>query len=124
MARRRRSGERAAQSTREDKPLAWLSGEIKTPPLSANARQEAGVLRRLQRGEVLSLPESRPMASIGPRCHELRIDDTQQKKEWRVMYCVGRHALAVLEVFQKTTRATPAHVIAVCRAAGRPSSRR
>ena len=55
------------------------------------------------------------MPSIGPRCHELRIDDALQKKEWRVIYYVGRHAIAVLEVFQKTARATPAHVIAVCR---------
>jgi phage-related protein len=54
-------------------------------------------------------------ASIGPRCHELRVDDVQQKKEWRVLYYVGRHAIAVLEVFQKTTRATPAHVIDSCR---------
>jgi phage-related protein len=116
MARRRSSGEREALAPKADKPLAWLSGEIKTPPLSSEARQEAGVLlRRLQRGEALALPESRPMPSIGPRCHELRIDDVQQKKEWRVVYCVGRHAIAVLEVFQKTTRATPAHVIAVCR---------
>ena len=55
------------------------------------------------------------MPSIGPRCHELRIDDVVQKKEWRVMYHVGRHAIAVLEVFQKTTRATPQQVIAACR---------
>jgi hypothetical protein len=33
-----------------DKPLAWLHGEIKTPPFSSEARIEAGVLlRRLQR---------------------------------------------------------------------------
>ena len=39
-----------------DKPLGWLHGELKTPPLSANARIEAGVyLRRLQRGESLAL---------------------------------------------------------------------
>jgi hypothetical protein len=51
--------------TRVDKPLAWLAGEIKTPPLSSEARQDAGVLlRRLQRGELLSMPESRPMPSI------------------------------------------------------------
>jgi len=116
MAQRRRRGERAATAPGEDKPLAWLAGEIKTPPLSSEARQEAGVLlRRLQRGETLALPESRPMPSLGPRCHELRVDDVQLKKEWRVVYCIGRHAIAVLEVFQKTTRATPAHVIAVCR---------
>ena len=124
MARRRSSGEREALAPRGDKPLAWVSGDVKTPPLSSEARQEAGVLlRRLQRGEALALPESRPMPTIGARCHELRIDDVQQKKEWRIVYCVGRHAIAVLEVFQKTTRGTPAHVIAVS-AAGRSSSGR
>jgi hypothetical protein len=45
-----------------DKPLVWLAGEVKTPPLSRPARIEDGMLlRRLQRGEVLSLPHSRPM---------------------------------------------------------------
>jgi hypothetical protein len=40
-----------------EKPLAWLRGEIKTPPFSADARVEAGyLLRRLQRGERLALP--------------------------------------------------------------------
>ncbi len=35
-----------------DKPLVWLHGEIKTPPMSVYARLEAGhLLRRLQRGE-------------------------------------------------------------------------
>ena len=58
------------------KPLVWLSGEIKTPPFSAAARLEAGLLlRRLQRGDLLAMPLSRPMPSIGPRCHELRIVD-------------------------------------------------
>ena len=59
-----------------DKPLVWIEGEIKTPPFSAEARIEAGVwLRRLQQGEHLGLPHSRPMPGIGPRCHELRIRD-------------------------------------------------
>ena len=48
------------------KPLVWLEGEIKTPPFSRAARLEAGfLLRRLQLGEQLSLPQSRPMPSIG-----------------------------------------------------------
>jgi hypothetical protein len=34
-----------------DKPLVWLHGEVKTPPLSQQARIEVGVLlRRLQQG--------------------------------------------------------------------------
>jgi len=115
MAKKRRTGEPENLSPREDKPLAWQSGEIKTPPLSREARQEAGVLlRRLQRSDVLSMPESRPMPSIGPRCLELRIDDVEQTKEWRVMYYVERHAIAVLDVFHKTTGATPVRVIAEC----------
>ena len=74
-----------------DKPLIWLHGEIKTPPLSVSARIEAGVLlRRLQRGEGLSLPESRPMPTIGPRCHELRIGDTVTKRESGLFTTSGR----------------------------------
>jgi hypothetical protein len=37
---------------RKEKPLIWLHGEIKTPPLSSAARIEAGyLLRELQMGE-------------------------------------------------------------------------
>jgi len=40
--------------TDRDKPLVWLSGEVKTPPFSSAARLEAGtLLRRLQGGEQL-----------------------------------------------------------------------
>ena len=70
-----------------EKPLVWLHGEIKTPPFSKEARLEAGfLLRRLQRGETLSLPHSRPMPSIGRSCHELRIRDANQT--WRAIYAV------------------------------------
>jgi phage-related protein len=85
-----------------DRPLVWLHGQIKTPPFSAAARIEAGLLlRRLQRGELLSLPHSRPMPSIGPRCHELRIDD--EKQTWRIMYRLDADAVVVTEVFGKKT---------------------
>ncbi len=67
-----------------DKPLVWLRGEVKTPPFSLAARLEAGVLlRRLQRGEKLALPHSRPMPGIGARCHELRITDAGTI--WRIV---------------------------------------
>jgi hypothetical protein len=50
------------------KPLVWLSGEVKTPPFSAEARIQAGFLRRmLQGGQNLSMPHSRPMPVIGVR---------------------------------------------------------
>jgi len=50
-----------------DKPLVWLHGEIKTPPMATRSRLQAGyLLRQLQSGEILSMPESRPMPAIGP----------------------------------------------------------
>jgi phage-related protein len=96
------------------KPLVWLHGEVKTPPFSAEARIEAGVLlRRLQRGEMLSLPHSRPMPTIGTRCHELRIVD--EAHTWRVVYRTDPDAVVILEVFSKKTQQTPKHVIETCK---------
>jgi len=98
-----------------DKPLAWLHGEIRTPPFSMEARVEAGVLlRRLQRGDNIPLPHSRPMPSIGKACHELRIRDAN--KIWRIVYHVDIEAIVILEVFAKTTRQTPKSVIDTCKA--------
>jgi hypothetical protein len=65
----------------DGKPLVWLEREIKTPPFSREGRLEAGaLLRRLQQGENIGLPHSRPMPSIGPRCHELRVRDEEDKE--------------------------------------------
>lgn len=97
-----------------DKPLVWLHGEIKTPPLSAPARIEAGVLlRRLQRGEKLSMPHSRPMPTVGPRCHELRIQD--QRQTWRIFYRLDPEAVVIAAVEQKKSQKTPKAVIEACR---------
>ncbi len=97
-----------------DKPLAWLHGEVKTPPFSQEGRIEAGTqLRRLQRGEKLSLPHSRPMPVIGSRCHEVRIQD--QDVTWRIMYRIDTDAVIVAEVLAKKTSATPQQVIDVCK---------
>jgi phage-related protein len=100
--------------TRIDKPLVWLHGEIKTPPFSGKARIEAGfLLRQLQVGVMLSLPHSRPMPSIGVRCHELRVTD--ENKIWRIVYRIDPDAIIILEVFEKKTTKTPPEVIANCR---------
>jgi phage-related protein len=97
----------------KDKPVVWLHGEVKTPPFTPAARLEAGLLlRRLQQGENLSLPQSRPMPSVGARCYELRIRD--ENKNWRIMYRIDEDAIVVLEVFNKTTRATPQSIIENC----------
>jgi phage-related protein len=96
-----------------DKPLVWMSGEIRTPPFSAPARIEAGVpLRRLQQGELLGLPHSRPMPDIGRHCHELRIRD--EARNWRIFYHVAADAIVILDVHPKSTRATPPATIGLC----------
>src|SRR6266700_3066023 len=98
----------------DGKPLVWLHGEVKTPPFSAAARIEAGVLlRRLQRGERIGLPASRPMPIIGRRCHELRITDAGQT--WRLIYRLDADAVVIAEVFSKKTPTTPSTTIDVCR---------
>ena len=75
---------------------------------------EAGfLLRRLQRGESLSMPSSRPLPVLGPRCHELRIRDVGGT--WRIVYRVDRDAIVIAEVFSKKTRAIPAGVVDVCK---------
>jgi phage-related protein len=92
----------------------WLHGEVRTPPLTAAARLEAGVLlRRLQQGESLGLPQSRPMPAIGRHCHELRIVDADAT--WRIVYRIDADAIIVLEVFAKKTRVTPTSVIDACK---------
>ncbi len=97
------------------KPLVWLEGEIKTPPFGRAARLEAGfLLRRLQLGERLSLPQSRPMPAIGRRCHELRIQD--ERTTWRIIYRVDPDGIVIADIFAKKTRKTAAAVIERCKA--------
>ena len=98
----------------KDKPLVWLHGEVKTPPLSAQARLEAGyLLRVLQSGVSLSMPHSRPMPGIGRNCHELRVND--ESKTWRIFYRIDPDAIIIAEVVSKKTGKTPAKVIDNCK---------
>jgi len=96
--------------SQQEKPLIWLKGDVKTPPFSKEARIEAGcLLRDLQEGIKLSLPHSRPMPSIGRRCHELRITD--KNEIWRIIYRIDTDAVIIVDVFKKKTRQTPKRVI-------------
>ena len=96
-----------------DKPLVWLHGEIKTPPFSRAGRIEAGyLLRLLQKGQVVGMPQSRPMPTLGPRCAELRVRGVGA--DWRIVYRVDTDAVVILEVFSKKTRVTPKSVIDAC----------
>lgn len=84
--------------------------------MSLAAKREAGfLLRQLQRGDLLSLPESRPMPSIGRRCHELRIIDRSVDKIWRIVYRIDPDAIVILEIFAKKTQKTPKQIIDVCK---------
>ena len=58
------------------------------------------------------MPHSRPMPSIGRRCHELRIDD--RGVTWRIIYRIDADAIVVGEVFAKKTGKTPKAVIEAC----------
>ncbi len=81
--------------------------------MSESARRETGfLLQRLQDGELLGLPNSRPMPSIGLRCHELRINDGNRTR--RIVYRIDDDAIVVVDVFGKKTRRTPRQGIANC----------
>lgn len=94
----------------------FVPREIKTPlfsTFSTEARGEAGFLiRKVQEGELLSMPCSRPMPSIGKNCHELRIRDGE--KNWRIIYRVDSEIVLILEVFNKKTQRTRKQVIKNC----------
>ena len=99
---------------RSELHVVWLHCEVKTPPFSWKARLEAGEwLRRLQRKQHLTMPQSRAMPAIGPRCHELRVQDAPVS--WRIVYRIDIDAIIVVAVFRKSTQQTPQHVIDTCR---------
>ena len=98
-----------------EKKVGWLHERVTTPPFSAVARKRVGEwIRQLQKGNMLSLPRSRPMPEVGPRCHELRLNDSGHS--WRIVYRIDPAHVVVVAVFAKTTRETPEHVKASCRA--------
>jgi phage-related protein len=55
------------------------------------------------------MPESRPMPTIGARCHELRVKD--KAHTWRIVYRIDHDAIVIVEVFDKNTNKTPKPVI-------------
>lgn len=53
------------------------------------------------------------MPGIGPRCHELRVQDADAS--WRIVHRIDADAIVVVAVFRKSTQQTPQHVIDTCR---------
>src|SRR6202008_4078711 len=95
------------------KPLRWLAGEVKTPPMSVEARREMGfLLRQLQEGEILSAPYFRPMPKKGSGCYELGVND--KNKTWRLFYFLASDAIVILDVGEKKTRKTSQAKIELC----------
>jgi phage-related protein len=95
------------------KPLVWLHGEVKTPPFAPEGRQEAGMLLRLlQEGERLEMPQAEPLPDVGPRCGALRVRDAEHN--WRIMYRIDSDAVLILDVYPKKTKKIPDEVIERC----------
>ena len=53
------------------------------------------------------------MPNVGPRCHELRVND--KTGTFRIMYRVDTDVVVILDVFMKKTQQTPQSVIAACK---------
>jgi phage-related protein len=53
------------------------------------------------------------MSVIGPRCHELRVND--ETKTWRIMVRNDPDAILILDVFAKKTQKTPTDVLEACK---------
>jgi len=52
------------------------------------------------------------MPSVGPRCHELRVNDGTST--WRILHRIDSDAILILEIFKKKTGKTPKSVIDTC----------
>ena len=59
------------------------------------------------------MPKSRPMPSIGPGCHELRIRD--ENTNWRIFYFIHTDAIVILGIHAKKTQQTPSRVLDSCK---------
>jgi len=71
------------------------------------------LLRLLQEGEILGMPQAEPLPDVGPRCGALRVRDAEHN--WRIMYRIDSDAILVLEVYSKKTRKIPDDVIERCK---------
>lgn len=106
--------QRGSQNVPLRKPLLWLHGEVRTPPFTPEGRQEVGMLLRLlQEGEKLGMPQAELLPDVGARCGALRVRDAEHN--WRVMYRIDADAILVLEVYPKKTQKIPDEIIERCK---------
>ena len=71
------------------------------------------MLRQLQKGLILSLPQSRPLPNVGVGCNELSINDDQNT--WRIVYKIYIDAILILEIFIKKSNTTQKFIINACK---------
>ena len=70
------------------------------------------LLRLLQQGEQLGMPQAEPLPTVGKRCGALRVRDAEHN--WRIMYRTDPDAIVILEVYAKKTQKIPDEVIERC----------
>ena len=71
-------------------------------------------LYRLQLGELLTMPHSRPMSTVANGCDELRIKG--EDGAYRVFYLLSSHeSIIVFHAFQKKTQRTPNNELELAR---------
>lgn len=96
-----------------DKVVIWLVETWKTPPMSTEARREAGfLLRQLQGGVRLSMPKARNLPDVGARVVELRIRDAGAQATWRIVCRIDADAVIVAHWFDKNDNKMPRREIA------------
>ena len=96
------------------KPVVIFRADVPDPKMDVPTAEAINdLLRRLRSGEKLSLPHSRPMPSIGRRCHELRLSESNGI--WRVFYRIDPDSIVVVHVLWKTTQQTPKSDINLCK---------
>ena len=72
----------------------------------------ADAIARLELGQMLSMPLSRPMSTIGSGVHELRFRD--KSGIYRSIYWLaGKNGIYLLHAFQKKAQKTPPQNIAI-----------
>ncbi len=70
------------------------------------------LLRLLQSGEPLGMPQAEPLPVVGKRCGALRVRDGRHN--WRIMYRIDPDAVLILEVYAKKSPRIPKEVIDRC----------
>lgn len=90
------------------KQIIWDKAALETiRTFSVEVRQELGaLLRLLQQGEQLGLPQSKPMKQLGSSAFELRLKD--RDGIYRVFYVLfDKERIFVPHAFTKKTQKTP-----------------